>query len=102
MCDQCETDDNHQIYMAWKETSPWSLDEPHLLNRQRLAFCECTNARCFSGVVVNASNVGCWPIVLQKSHNAVRPFRKEAKQAAIVRRYSFRLATEVTGQLVTK
>jgi hypothetical protein len=33
------------------------LDEPHLLDRQRLAFCECTNARCFSGVVVDASNV---------------------------------------------
>ena len=31
------------------------LDEPHLLDRQRLAFCECTNARCFSGVVVDAS-----------------------------------------------
>ena len=35
------------------------LDEPHLLDRQRLAFCECTNARCFSGVVVDASNVRC-------------------------------------------
>src|SRR6266436_6556003 len=43
------------------------LDEPHLLDRQRLAFCECTNARCFSGVVVDASNVRCWQILLQKS-----------------------------------
>src|SRR6476620_10631840 len=34
-------------------------DEPQLLDRQRLAFCECTNARCFSGVVVDASNVRC-------------------------------------------
>src|SRR5712672_724218 len=33
------------------------LDEPHLLDRQRLALCECTNARYFSGVVVDASNV---------------------------------------------
>src|SRR6267142_2963657 len=37
------------------------LDEPHLLDRQRLAFCECTNARCFSGVVVDASNVAVGP-----------------------------------------
>jgi len=35
------------------------LDELHLLDRQRLAFGECTNARCFSGVVVDTSNVRC-------------------------------------------
>jgi len=84
------TNDNHQIYAAWKglrhgpkevmdrlyqgeivdpsllfphhallrdEFRKVRLDEPHLLDRQRLAFCECTNARCFSGVVVDASNV---------------------------------------------
>src|ERR1700756_4765071 len=37
------------------------LDEPHLLDRQRLAFREPTNARCFSGVVVDASNVAVGP-----------------------------------------
>jgi hypothetical protein len=34
MCDQCETDDNHQIYMAWKETSPWSLDPQFTIYRR--------------------------------------------------------------------
>jgi hypothetical protein len=36
------------------------LAEPHLLDRQRLAFAERTNTGCFSGVVVNALNVWCW------------------------------------------
>src|ERR1700756_2732906 len=36
------------------------LAEPHLLDRQRLAFAERTNTGCFSGVVVNALNVCCW------------------------------------------
>ena len=99
-----ETNDNHQIYAAWKglrygpkevmdrlyrDCRPGSLlfphhallrdefrkvqlDEPHLLDRQRLAFCECTNARCFSGVVVDASNVRCWHGADIKTASAVR------------------------------
>ena len=42
-------------HMADASHQEASMPEPHLLDRQRLAFCECTNARCFSGVVVDAS-----------------------------------------------